>query len=397
MEGIEELPDGVFRDDYLKRINIPSTVKSIPKEAFMNCEELTHVELSKGLESISAEAFRNCSSLHHIRIPSSCTIIMHGAFDTSALRTVELKTGLRQFDTRSFFCCNSLERIKIPRSVHTLHEEAFANCEHLSVVEFIEGELNSIREKSFSGCTSLRSVHFSSTLEVILEQAFNHCIQLMTIVLPENLQSIGCNTFSSCYSLRNIAIPPNSSIDTKCFEGCLDLHRLFGADDSEIATTLKTRFTDLPVHKMCFYLSNNLEDSGNTCRTIDDPYVSCDGNSENTQEVKRAIALDTTGKRQDCLGMTPLHILVCSAVQHIGLYKLIVDKYPKDLMTKDKWGDLPILYAIRSCVPENILLYLIGRMKAVYPTFKMDWDQSFASLCRSQPPTDTILSLIQMQ
>ena len=52
--------------------------------------------------------------------------------------------------------------------------------------------------------------------------------------------------------------------------------------------------------------------------------------------------LDPTGSQQDCLGMTPLHILTCSSVHDLELYCLIVDNYPANLITEDGWGALPL-------------------------------------------------------
>ena len=45
--------------------------------------------------------------------------------------------------------------------------------------------------------------------------------------------------------------------------------------------------------------------------------------------------LDPTGNEQDCLGMTPLHILACSSIHNLELYRLIVENYPANLITED--------------------------------------------------------------
>ena len=50
--------------------------------------------------------------------------------------------------------------------------------------------------------------------------------------------------------------------------------------------------------------------------------------------------LDTTGNQEDTLGMTPLHILACSSVHDIEMYRIILEKYPDNLITKDIWGEL---------------------------------------------------------
>ena len=69
-------------------------------------------------------------------------------------------------------------------------------------------------------------------------------------------------------------------------------------------------------------------------------------------EIQNAISigengeLDPTGLQQDCLGMTPLHILACSTVQCLEQYQLMIDKYPANLIVEDAWGAVPLLIAI---------------------------------------------------
>jgi hypothetical protein len=50
----------------------------------------------------------------------------------------------------------------------------------------------------------------------------------------------------------------------------------------------------------------------------------------NTIVIGKNGELDPTGLQQDCLGMTPLHILAlaCSSVQRLELFQLFVEKYP---------------------------------------------------------------------
>ena len=69
--------------------------------------------------------------------------------------------------------------------------------------------------------------------------------------------------------------------------------------------------------------------------------------------------LDLTGNQQDCLGMTPLHIMACLSIHDIELYRLIVEKYPTNLNTKDWWGALPLLYAFWEAVPNEIIQFLL--------------------------------------
>lgn len=56
------------------------------------------------------------------------------------------------------------------------------------------------------------------------------------------------------------------------------------------------------------------------------------------QSLRTTPKLDPTGNQQDCLGMTPLHILACLSIHDLKLYRVIVEKYPANLITEDRWG-----------------------------------------------------------
>lgn len=71
--------------------------------------------------------------------------------------------------------------------------------------------------------------------------------------------------------------------------------------------------------------------------------------------------------------MTPLHILACSKRQSLELYQVIIERYPQNLITKDKFGAEPMLYAIWGSAPPNIIDYLAENYKSKYPDYELDW------------------------
>ena len=90
--------------------------------------------------------------------------------------------------------------------------------------------------------------------------------------------------------------------------------------------------------------------------------------------------LNPTGRQQDCLGMTPLHIMACSTVQNIELYKVLVDKYPESLVTEDRWGAVPLLYAIWGDAPSEIVQFLVESYKSIHPNYELNWTNMVATL-----------------
>jgi hypothetical protein len=61
--------------------------------------------------------------------------------------------------------------------------------------------------------------------------------------------------------------------------------------------------------------------------------------------------------------MTPLHILACSSVHDLEVYRVIVENYPTNLITEDRWGALPLLYAFWGAAPAEINSFFSTAMK----------------------------------
>jgi hypothetical protein len=147
---------------------------------------------------------------------------------------------------------------------------------------------------------------------------------MFSLELPEiiiKVEGYASGAFGACYSLRNIALTSNTLVAHEAFGECQDLLLIFGTLEA-IENALRNRFNMLPVHCKMYYISYY-------------PVV---------LEVIRNIVmrkngeLDPTGLQQDCLGMTPLHILACSTIQCLELYQLMVDKYSGNLIVEDAWG-----------------------------------------------------------
>jgi hypothetical protein len=174
--------------------------------------------------------------------------------------------------------------------------------------------------------------------------------------------------------------PPYADIDDYIFiiEGMpsytdSDLQRLFGNSNARIIWELQHRFDGLPIHKLVYYLSYNQEAlQGQTFRSM----------------------LDPTGNQQDCLGMTPLHILACSSVHDLEVYRLIVEKYPANLIIEDRWGALPLLYAFWGAAPADVIQFLLKSYQLYYPDHVFNWTLMVETMGRTDTPKESIENLL---
>jgi hypothetical protein len=107
--------------------------------------------------------------------------------------------------------------------------------------------------------------------------------------------------------------------------------------------------------------------------------------------------LDPTGNEQDCLGMTPLHILTCSSVHDLEVYRVIVENYPANLITEDGWGALPLLYAFWGNAPSEIIQFLLESYQLLYPDHVFNWTMMVETMGRCDTPKENIENMLRMK
>lgn len=182
-------------------------------------------------------------------------------------------------------------------------------------------------------------------------------------------------------SLRNIALSPICTVvNTFVLGSYKDLRVVFPELDNDTVTeSLQRRFDYLPIHKICYYQSYH-------------------DNETTIQHLRREIKeLNATGKQRDCLGMTPLHIMACSSKPTIEIYRLLIEKYPETLIMKDKWGDVPLLYAFWCNAPVAVIDLLVGSYKSNHPDYKFDWSGMLRTLVKRNVPLTNIQKFINTQ
>jgi len=125
------------------------------------------------------------------------------------------------------------------------------------------------------------------------------------------------------------------------------------------------RFDGLPIHEILYYQSYY---------PLEAVLERLDEAMKNQKRTNRVLSTTYQGLLGvDWLGMTPLHILACSKRQSLELYQVIVEHYPRNLITKDKFGAEPLLYAIWGSAPSEIVQYLAESYKSKHPDYELDW------------------------
>jgi len=337
-------PDGESPPNDVVRIRVDPSVTSIPYEAFYERKKLTEVELCEGLVEIGEDSFRSCDrSITKINIPNSLRRINDYAFMSS------LRTPIRLHD-----------------GIESIGRGAFAYC-------------------------IFTNFRVPSLITVIPNFMLIGCRAIFSLELSDNVTEIKGWALAYCFCLRNVAIPPNAVFGDGIFfdEDEMDIHtdlqRLFGNSNARIIFALQHRFDGLPIHSIVYYQSYNHGVLQILLTAVD---------MRSGQRRTLRSKLDPTGNQQDCLGMTPLHILACSSVHDLELYRVIVEKYPANLTTEDRWGALPLLYAFWGAAPTEIIQFLLESYQLLYSDHIFNWTMMVETMGRTDTPKESIENLL---
>ena len=232
-----------------KYVNLDLSGSTITSVSFMDCYNLTGINLPNSVTSIGVSAFRGCTGLTSITIPNSVTSIGTNAFQgcTSLTSiTIPFVGGDKTYDPYFGFIFGASsynnQNTSIPTSLRTV---------------IITGG-NSIPNYAFNGCYNLTGINLPNSVTSIGDNAFYNCSGLTGITIPDTVTSIGTNAFYGCSSLTSITIPNGvTSIGNSAFYGCSSLTTItvetansnYSAENGVLYNKSKTKLIQYPSSK----------------------------------------------------------------------------------------------------------------------------------------------------
>ena len=205
--------DGICQFEFsdcnaLKKIILPSSLKSIRRYAFKDCTNLQSVEFSSDSIDMEDGVFCGCTSLYEVKLPKKLVEIPNSTFNgCKNLKNCEIPSGVKEIGEAAFEDCAALEEITIPSTVTKIGAWAFKNCKEIQNIELPSGLLE-IAEATFEGCKFLYKIVLPSQLVKIGNRAFYQSLCLQHVEFPNTLQEIGEYAFYNIF-LSKVDFPPN--------------------------------------------------------------------------------------------------------------------------------------------------------------------------------------------
>ena len=226
-DGVEVIPQYVFRSTKITEITIPASVIRIDGNVFDSCYSLTKITFagdSGASISINEAAFNGCSYLKEITLPGRISEFKPAMLAScSRLETVNFAGESALYASIDGYVTDAAKTtliyapraksgtVTIPTGITTIAEEAFANPNGTSTTTgdpifsgtgieklIIPGYVTTIEKNAFRGNSSLVTVEFEEGAALPLtigEAAFYGCRKLTNLVLPTHLTTLGKYAF----------------------------------------------------------------------------------------------------------------------------------------------------------------------------------------------------------
>lgn len=133
-----------FRNNLnITELILPDSLTFIGEQAFSGCKALSSIDFGKGLSQIGDSArnkfvFSDCHELKKLHIPSNIKSIGSSAFSNcSSLQEVIFDEGVEIIDESAFSWCESAKTIAFPESLRYMYQNAFSKANKIITKDYL--------------------------------------------------------------------------------------------------------------------------------------------------------------------------------------------------------------------------------------------------------------------
>lgn len=188
-------------------VSIPSSVETIGKNAFWNCNKITTLKIPNSVTEIGQYAFENCSNLVSVSLPNSITTIDKYVFsDCNSLKNITIPSSVTSINWGAFYGCTSLFNFNIPNTVEEIGKYAFANIKNVVYNGLATG--SPWAAQAHNGYVESNLVYKDSSKTEICGCS----TEATKVVIPKSVKKIYENAFFRCNDIKDVYYTGNQSL-----------------------------------------------------------------------------------------------------------------------------------------------------------------------------------------
>jgi len=175
---------------------IPDSVTEFYDLAFLNCSQLTAIDIPERVQELGRGTFAGCSSLKSLLIPDGVEYLRsHTEFVEDYDPEIPVSIPIKEYFVGLFDGCSSLKSVVLPNHLYSMNFATFRNCRSLTSITIPESVeyIPSI----FTACGDIDCTHYTAGV-------FENCTGLTSIRIPANVDTLDGVAFRGCSSLEAV-------------------------------------------------------------------------------------------------------------------------------------------------------------------------------------------------
>ncbi len=151
-EYVEHIPSYLFSNaPNLKNLSIPSTLKSVGQNAFLNCPNIDSIYCT----DLSAWASIDFENDKATPLYGNGKLLIN---NNTIGKNIEIPEGVTRIGKYAFFNCRSVENIILPSTINSIGQNAFNTCPYLLTIHAAMEYPPTIEYNVFANCGSLYGI-----------------------------------------------------------------------------------------------------------------------------------------------------------------------------------------------------------------------------------------------
>lgn len=204
-EGLKKIRESAFEYSLLDKLEFPSTLSSIERYAFQY-SHIQQLDLPDNLTDLGYEkAFYRMHWLKKLNCPKNLRTIPRSTFERCYyLEEATLPKELETIGQNAFYGCHSMKIEAFPENLRTIEKSAFYDCYRLN--PRFNDKLQSIGEYAFYYNESITSLTLPESVTTLGEHAFHLCWNMKEVTISSPIWYINDNIFDDCHNLKTLRL-----------------------------------------------------------------------------------------------------------------------------------------------------------------------------------------------